>query len=289
MQATRVLYDNGKVHIEPQHRTHFSYILQTTNFQQRGSNSVKWKDFIAPICKSKISSSPPYIILMELFEEAASAHEFSEATAKSWINEKRNCKTSKYFPSGKIDTENLFRYFRKRPNDKLQKLQQLFQDNRDNIDSDSPIDADTDNLDIFCWSLVNQFLDFLGFQRVDIPHTDSSSKTTVAETDQLLNGQSTDISEDTTSGTGQTVPYSSPKMSCTGVLVQRKRSIRSMFLPHSDDCCYHCAYWQGNRKTLEAYLIETYGFCLKYNRDKQISSAMPCEDYEKRERGAGEW
>lgn len=68
-----------------------------------------------------------------------------------------------------------------------------------------------------------------------------------------------------------------------------EKPIRSIILPHSDDCCYHCKYWNGDRQTFGGYTTSTYGHCTKYNRDKQLSSAMPCEDFEKREKQVGEW
>lgn len=109
-------------------------------------------------------------ILLELFDQAGSAYAISDSTAKSWLSGNRNCKASTHFPAGKIDADSLFRYFRKRPDVKLKQLQQIFRTKANN-ELDSPIDTETDDLNVFCWSLVNQFLDLLGFQRVDI--TDS--------------------------------------------------------------------------------------------------------------------
>lgn len=140
-----------------------------------------WKDFIVPIRQSGIFGNASYKILISLFEQAGSINDVPDATAKSWLSGRRNCKASTYFPAGKIDTKCLYRFFRNKPVNKLKQLQQMFRA-RDNIDFDSPINVETDNLDEFCWSLVNQFLDLLGFQRVDIPdfHTLSSDESAKA-------------------------------------------------------------------------------------------------------------
>lgn len=227
---------------------------------------MKWKNFITPIQKSEISGDVAYKILLDLFEYAGSKNYVSEAAAKSWLNGTRNCKASTYFPSGKADTESLFRYFRNRPESKLKRLQQIFQNDK-NLDADSSIDVETDDIDIFCWSLINQFLDLLGFQRVDL------SKDTIPDQEQSAEQYSNE----------------SPLIHNTNLPEERKTSIRSMILPHSDDCCYHCAYWNGDRKTFGAYTTPTYGICLKYNRREQLSSDLACNDYKKRKKLSGDW
>ena len=70
---------------------------------------------------------------------------------------------------------------------------------------------------------------------------------------------------------------------------KKERSIQAIFLPNSGDCCYRCVQWVGNRKIFGAYKMPTYGFCVKYNRDKQLSSTTACRDYERREKQIGEW
>ena len=252
---------------------------------------MTWKKFITLIRHSGISGEASYKILLDLFEKAGCKCDVSDATAKSWLNESRNCKASTYFPAGKVDTNSLFRYFRNRPGGKLKQLQQIFQTG-EHFDLDSPIDVETNDIDIFCWSLVNQFLDLLAFQRVDMPHSDTRSETTFAETDQQLNHSETDIPKDTSSdreqSTTQQLDGATP-ISLTNIPKEGEHSIRAAFFPHSDDCCYHCSYWDGNRKTFGAYTTATYGYCLKHNRIKQLSSDEACEDYEKREKQSGEW
>lgn len=75
----------------------------------------------------------------------------------------------------------------------------------------------------------------------------------------------------------------------TDISLERKQSGQLAILPHSGDCCYQCVYWNGNRKTFGGYTTATYGVCLKYNRQEQLSSDFPCKDYKKRQKLIGEW
>ncbi|MDE7245414.1 MAG: helix-turn-helix domain-containing protein [Oscillospiraceae bacterium] len=68
----------------------------------------------------------------------------------------------------------------------------------------------------------------------------------------------------------------------TGTSDAKRPSIRSMFLPHSDDCCYHCVYWKGNRRTLGAYMTSTCGTCNKLSQN-QFSADSPCEYFQRRQ------
>ena len=217
---------------------------------------MTWRIFTNAIRDAKITNDVPWRIINDLFMEAGCTEELAEPTVRTWLNGKRNCDSRRYFPNKQIDHKRVFAFFKNRSEEKLQKLQKIFQEIED---TNSPIDVKTGDLDVFCWSLVNQFLDLLGFQRIDIPHTESNL---------LLDSRSTSEIE------------VSPK---------KKPSIRSTILPHSEDCCYRCIHWNGNRKTFGAYMTPTYGYCFKYDRAKQVSSAVACEDFEKREKQMGEW
>ncbi|MDE7242531.1 MAG: hypothetical protein K2O18_00935 [Oscillospiraceae bacterium] len=134
----------------------------------RKADSMNWKDYVKPIQASDIANGSLESIITNLFEIAGCEREFSSDAAKSWLYRKRNCKSNIYFPKGTIKTDAVFRYFRNRPDERLYTLQSKFEE-QVLPDSDSPIDVKTKNLDIFCWSLVNQFLDLLRLERVDIP------------------------------------------------------------------------------------------------------------------------
>lgn len=246
---------------------------------------MTWNAFINAIYSSKITNDKPRKILERLFIAAGRKQEFSEAAAYTWLRGERNCDSSKYFPNEEVNHEEVFKFFRNRSEEKLQNLQKIFQKA---ADSDSPIDVKTDDLDVFCWSLVNQFLDLHGFQRVDIPHIDTPSEATDAETTHLLSKQGTDISGDTIPEQAQEPLHSLPPGDSANISAERKRSIRSMILPHSENCCYHCVYWEGNRQTFGAHTTATYGFCSKYNK-QQLSSDSPCKDYKKRQKLFGDW
>lgn len=228
---------------------------------------MKWNDFIKPIRQSGISRDAAGKILNRIFMAAGYPDEIPGPTAKSWLQGDRSCKTSMYFPTGEVDAKRVFRYFRDRPDSKLQQLQRIFREQA-LPDSDSPIDTETSDLDRFCWSLVNQFLDLLSFPRIDIPG------------DEALNH----------SARGAKPLESQASVPSAGTLNVGKQSIRSKILPHSDAaCCYHCTHWKGNRKIFSAYITPTYGPCIKHNRTEQLSSAPACDDYEKYSKSLGDW
>ena len=245
---------------------------------------MDWKNFITSISESKISSSVPHQILKELFDAAGSKTDISESTFKSWLNGSRNCKVCTYFPDSNVNTEKLFDYFKNRPESKIRNLQQIFL-NAGVLDNDSPIDVETNDLDTFCWSLVNQFLDLLGLQRVNIGSLAAKSKTKAAQNSHLIMNSS----NITTSDKIPTVLTSSISSAKPKHIPVQRPPIKALFSPHSVDCCYHCIYWQGNRKIIGAYFTPTYGYCLKYNKENQLSSSSPCGEFKKREKQLGEW
>ncbi|MBD5149616.1 MAG: hypothetical protein HDT18_04435 [Oscillibacter sp.] len=130
---------------------------------------MNWKDYTKSIQKSGMVDGSLAAILTNLFKVAECIEIPSLDAVRSWLYGRRNCKSSTYFPAGTINTNSVFHYFRKRSSDNLYNLQAIFKEQIVS-DSDTPIDIKTRDLDIFCWTLVNQFLDLLKFERVDIPH-----------------------------------------------------------------------------------------------------------------------
>lgn len=135
---------------------------------------MTWSIFTNAIKESELGSGTPAQILIALFKRAGYCNKkedgISEETAQSWISGKRNCKVYSYFPEGEISNpEEVYNFFRKRPEDKLEKLQEMFCEEKGVSD---PVDCETKDMDRFCWSLVNQFLDLLGFQRLELPASD---------------------------------------------------------------------------------------------------------------------
>lgn len=135
---------------------------------------MTWGIFTKAIEDVELEKGNQAQILCVLFARAGSKREFTEQAAQSWIDGKRRCQPSRYFPEKTITNQKgAYDFFRRRPESKLKNLQQIF---RQKKDVDSPIDCETEDMDRFCWSLVNQFLDFLGFQRLDLPRADISQE-----------------------------------------------------------------------------------------------------------------
>lgn len=235
---------------------------------------MTWKIFANTICEAKIENDIACRIIQKLFSEAGSRKEFAEETAKAWINGERNCAVNRYFPAyAKMDYNRIFRFFRNRPIEKLKNLQELFRSTKESGDA---VDVNTDDVDTFCLSLVNQFLDLLRRQRIDASYIEALSK-------------SEDVSSDADSE--QLLESSGDLTTIGDVNIPRvgKHTIRSMLLPHSEECCYHCEYWIGDRTHLGAYREATYGRCIKYNNPRQLSSDLPCKDFKKHPKSPLEW
>ncbi len=136
------------------------------------------KKFLDAIIKSEIAQDTPAQVLKTLFQRAGyyttKDEGISEKAFESWIDGERRCRPLKYFPEGKIsDPRDIYYYFRRREEKKLAKLQEIF---RKENDSSSPIDCTTKDLDRFCWSLVNQFSDLFGLERLDFPASDRTQE-----------------------------------------------------------------------------------------------------------------
>lgn len=134
---------------------------------------MTWKTFMNAIKESEIETGSLDQILRKLFVRAgyigANGYDVSDSAFKTWIKGNRNCKVSRYFPDNEyVKTETLYSFFRMRPDDKIKRLQQIFIEIKDDS---SPVDCETEDMNKFCWSLVNQFLDLLNFERIDMPDT----------------------------------------------------------------------------------------------------------------------
>ncbi|HBV83382.1 MAG TPA: hypothetical protein DEB74_11465 [Lachnospiraceae bacterium] len=133
---------------------------------------MTWKTYTKAIHEAELESGTQAQILIKLFKRAGCINkkedDISESTAKKWISGTRNCKVSTYFPAREnVKTQDLYNFFINRPPYKLVKLQEEI---RSQKDDNSSVDCETKDRDRFCLSLVNQFLDLLGFEREDIPN-----------------------------------------------------------------------------------------------------------------------
>ena len=129
---------------------------------------MTWRTFASTIAHTKFVNYSQWKLILRLFQAAGIKEEAEpfEKTIRSWLEGRRNCDGARYFPSCKINNKKVFQFFRNIPEGALWNIQREF---RIKKDVNSLIDVNTDNLDQFCWSLVKQFLDLLGFPMTDIP------------------------------------------------------------------------------------------------------------------------
>ena len=114
------------------------------------------KDFITQIKKGGLRKKNNKTILKEIFSASGAKEEVSESAASSWLQGKRNCKSSYYFPDGQIDKDGLISYIKK--NLTIQHSWKNIQDAFYELSDSGYIDLDTDNENKFWHSLVNQFI-----------------------------------------------------------------------------------------------------------------------------------
>lgn len=130
---------------------------------------MTWNTFTKAIEESGIENGNQAQILVKLFKRAGCINKkeenITESAANTWIKRIRNCKEFSYFPDKEmVKTQEVYNFFRRRPENKLKKLQEIFCEKRSD---DSPVDCETKDMDVFCFSLVNQFLDLLKLERED--------------------------------------------------------------------------------------------------------------------------
>lgn len=207
---------------------------------------MNWKDYIKSIQASGIVDGSLETIMTNLFDIAGCVYDPSLEAVKSWLSGRRNCKGSTYFPKGTINAEAVFRYFRKRPPDRLHSLQAIFK-NQIAPDADSPIDVKTKDLDLFCWSLVNQFLDLIKFERVDIPQPKDDTS---------------DIGKD---------PFPYSKKCCVYCIHWdgNRNVVDSSRIPTEGICCTHT----GNRRHFSLRLSSAAA-CTNYEADQTLMNWM---------------
>lgn len=204
---------------------------------------MRWDIFTETIEESKIVSGTKSQILKSIFNVAGyfpgKDEGLAESTFEKWIRGSRPCNGSRYFPEGKLGNQDgLFRFFRGRPENKLRDLQRLFCEKKED---GSPIDYETKDLDRFCWSLVNQFLDLLCFERISMPDSDGvagENTVDVTENIDLSNPQILDISD-------LDVPIEekaadSPKKESSG------KGYSTIAFPDACRVCFCCNNWKDN-------------------------------------------
>lgn len=232
---------------------------------------MTWKTFAESIEKSGLTKDKAPKILDKIFTAAGRMETFTEAAAKSWINGNRQCKVSKYFPEGVINNTETYKFFKRRPENSLKQLQQQF---REKSDDDSPIDLETDDMDIFCWSLVNQFLDLLGFQRLDAPTGNMLLNKDFTSINQTCDNQKISVSENIDTDSGLIISENNAKNNMNHMNSQITFASAQLSIPEDCKICLYCKYWQDN--VYDA--VEGIGRCTKLNKDIE-STVAKCSKF----------
>ena len=246
---------------------------------------MTWKIFLNVIKETKFCPGSLERILDDLFRVAGRTKEFELTTAKTWIYRDKSCDVCRYFGKwDQENVDGVFDFFRKRPIGKLRQLQEGFRKinnktgdedlDKDDIkneegpltldaddmedegsplvmdsdvleDEDSPLDLDTDDMDRFAWSLVNQVIDLLGFQRVDIPSGEEDEEEKEEESrEEVENNQSSVVHES-----------------------QAELAIADQYR-----YCLFCEKWKGNRMVALKDSDGIYGTCRVYKDRDQLST-----------------
>lgn len=216
---------------------------------------MEWESFTKAIKESELESGTQAQILIKLFKRAGYTNRkddgISESTAHKWINGTRKCKVLSYFPDEEsVKKQELYRFFQGRPQNKLKKLQEILSKE---INDSSPIDCTTKDMDRFCWGLVNQFLDLLGFQRIDLPASDLPTDSTfIPCTVENEIGKNIDIEQDPAPLPSEFMHQEEPRP-----------IIRSAKIAIPQECkvCLCCVFWRGDAEAAYKNIDNEYGEC----------------------------
>lgn len=216
---------------------------------------MTWDTFTKAIEESELVSGTPAKILIKLFDRAGYINRkedgISESTAKKWIDGSRHCKVTSYFPDEEnVQTQALYCFFKRRPQNKLEKLQEILSEK---IDDNSPIDCTTKDMDRFCWGLVNQFLDLLGFQRIDLPAPDlPTDPTSILYTIENEIGENVVIKQDSSPLPSEIITQEEPRPITESAKIA---------IPQECKVCLCCVFWRGDAKAAYKNIENEYGEC----------------------------
>lgn len=216
---------------------------------------MTWDTFTKAIRDSKLENGTQAQILIRLFKSAGCITKkedgISESAAQTWIKGRRNCKISAYFPDEEcVQNQELYHFFRRRPQDRLANLQEILSKK---IDDNSPIDCTTKDMDKFCWGLVNQFLDLLGFQRVDMPTADfPKDPTSIPHTIENEVDENVVIEQNPNTFQTGIIAYENP------LPINESAKIA---IPQECKICLCCVFWRGDAEAAYKNNDEEYGEC----------------------------
>lgn len=125
----------------------------------------------------------------KLFQVAGSHVEVSEEAIKSYMYGRNECPVEKHFPDEAIDETEFIKYFRRkaRGSDSLKGLQNAFRilKTDDSVDEDFCVDLETEDPDVFYWSLLNQFQRVLRLPESEREESNSTVPVTVPQQTEL--------------------------------------------------------------------------------------------------------
>ncbi|MBD5523845.1 MAG: hypothetical protein HDR04_05395 [Lachnospiraceae bacterium] len=231
---------------------------------------MTWDTFTKAIEESELESGTQAQILIKLFKRAGYINrkedDIPEDTAKKWIKGTRNCKVSTYFPDEEyVQKEKLYQFFRRRPQDRLEKFQQIL---CKEINASSPIDCITKDMDRFCWGLVNQFLDLLGFQRIDMPTSDLPS-----DHEFIPDAIESEID-------GNVIVEQIPDTFQNEIIHQKdSQSVNQgaqIAIPQECKVCLCCVYWQGDAEAAYKNIDNEYGKCNAFAKRVLAADGVGC-------------
>lgn len=235
---------------------------------------MEWKTFLNAIKNSKITTGTQSQILVLLFKSAgyinSKENGISEDTARKWIQGDRNCNVLSYFPDGELtNPEGVYKFFKERPLDKLKKLQEIFCNEKDDS---SPINCATENMETFCWSLVNQFLDLLGLQRMDMPAKDTSPNI-----ETIFDTVENEISEDEINE--NVIDEQSLTTYKEETLLQEEAQGAQIAIPKDCRICLCCQNWNGNVQAAYKNINEEYGECKAFGKEVLAINGIDCAKF----------
>lgn len=234
---------------------------------------MTWDTYTKAIKDSELDSGTQAQILIKLFKRAGyinkKENDISESSAKKWIDGTRNCKVSTYFPDEEcVQKLELHHFFIRRPQDRLEKLQEILSKE---IDDNSPIDCTTKDMDRFCWGLVNQFLDLLGFQRMDLPASDlPTDPELIPRTIENEVDENVVIKQNPNTSQNGIIPHENPRPI---------NGSAKIAIPQECKICLCCVFWRGDAEAAYKNINEEYGECNAFAKRVLAADGIDCEKF----------
>lgn len=230
---------------------------------------MTWDTFTKAIKESGLVSGTQAQILIKLFQRAGCINDISGSTAEKWIAGTRKCKVSSYFPDEEgVNKQRLYKFFNNRPKIKLKKLQQILCEGKDDS---TPVDYTTEDIDILCWGLVNQFLDLLEFQRVDMPDSDKSTSDMLSNSEIISDAVENEVVEQR-SITSQSVNVYQKETKCITAGAQ-------IAIPQYCRICFCCKNLKGDAKVIYKNIEDANGECKAFGKSVLATDGGDCDKF----------